>query len=89
MDKKGALTWEQIVAAVLVVVVIVVLIIFFAGRTGSARKDISRCKGLLGMDEYTGQCRPTKCLDGETQVTTFGSDCGKNEICCLGKKPGK
>ncbi len=83
--KKAQSHWSQLTAALLVVIVIVVVVIIFATKTGESQKDIGRCGGLIGADTLSGEClTKSSCTGpGKRTVSTFGSDCGEGEVCCI------
>ncbi len=87
-SKKAQGHWGQLTAALLVVIVIVVVVIIFATKTGESQKDIGRCGGLIGADTLSGECKSVAFCKGpgKRTVSTFGSDCGEGEVCCIIEK---
>lgn len=79
MNKRGDMTFQQIVMAALALIVLVVLILIFTGNISILNDDVQSC-GTKG-----GKCTPASegCGGGIEKPGNF-SDCKRpSNLCCV------
>lgn len=76
-NKKGDLTFGQIITAIIALVVLVVIIMIFTGKMQGVVKETDSCKAKGGI------CTANQCPDGSFNKYGEFSDCSKSEVCCI------
>jgi hypothetical protein len=76
LNKKGDLTFNQIVIAVIALIVLVILIVVFSGNIKGQSSTLSSCAINKGTCEDQGNCK------GMVRYGNY-SDCVSPKVCCI------